>query len=137
MDYADILTTAQEDSLSGIMKALERRIGSQIAVLTVPALNGQTIEELSLTTARAAGLGRATHNDGVLITIAHDDRQMRIEVGTGLEKIINDEIATSIIREDMAPKFREEKFGAGLYLAIEKISKLIVDNETKVGQAPE
>ena len=134
-DYAEILTTEQEDSLLTIMEDLERKIGSQIGILTIATPNGRKIEELSFKTFEATGLGRATHNDGVLITVAYEDRQMRIEVGTGLENILEDEIAARIIRDDMAPKFVESKFGFGLYIAIKKIAKLIEDNEHKIGQA--
>jgi uncharacterized membrane protein YgcG len=102
--------------------------------MTVPSLDGQKIEEFSLKTANATGLGRATHNDGVLITVAYNDRQTRIEVGTGLENILKDEIAAQIIREHMAPKFKEEKFGSGLYVAVQKIVKLIEENERRIGQ---
>lgn len=135
-DYAKILTTDQEDSLTAIMEDLEMKIGSQICILTVPTLEGQKIEELSFKTAEATRLGRATHNDGVLITIAHHDRQVRIEVGTGLENILSDEIAARIIREDMAPKFEDGKYGLGLYVAVNMISNLIINNEDKVGQEP-
>ena len=64
-DDAELLTREQEDSLIAIIEDLEKRIGSQIAVLTVPSLNGQKIEEFSLRTAESTGLGRVTHNDGV------------------------------------------------------------------------
>ena len=132
-DYADILTTEQEDSLTTMMEDLELKIGSQIAILTMLNLNGQKIEEVSLKTADATRLGRVTHNDGVLITIAYEDRRMRIEVGTGLENILTNEIAAEIISEDMAPKFAEGKFNSGLYVAIQKIARLIEANEDKIG----
>jgi uncharacterized protein len=137
MDNANILTAEQEDSLIAIMETLEEKVGSQIAILTVPSLDGQKIEEISLKTANDTGLGRATYNDGVLITVAYQDRQTRIEVGTGLENILKDEIAAQIIREDMAPKFVEEKFGEGLYVAVQRIAKLIEDNEQRIGQGIE
>ena len=136
-DYANILTSEQEDSLTTIMEALESKVGSQIAILTIPSLEGEKIEQVSLRYAEASGLGRAKYDDGVLITFAHGDRQIRIEVGTGLENILKDEIAEKIIREDMAPRFRREKFGSGLLVAVELIAQLIEENESKVGQEPE
>lgn len=87
--------------------------------------------------ADSLGLGRPTYNDGILITIAFKDRMARIEVGTGLENIIKDEIAAEIIREELAPKFREENYGQGLFLVVEEISRLIRDNSHRVGQKPE
>ena len=72
----------------------------------------------------------------MLITIAYEERQMRIEVGTGLENILKDEIAARILKEDMAPKFKEQKFASGLYTAISKIAQMIEANQSKVGQQP-
>lgn len=71
-----------------------------------------------------------------MITISVFDRKARIEVGTGLENIIKDEIAAEIIRKDMAPKFREANYGQGINLAVSKIAKLIRDNEELVGTEP-
>ena len=73
---------------------------------------------------------------GLLITISFLDRKARIEVGTGLENIIKDEVAGEIIREDIAPKFREQNYGRGIYIAVSKIDKLIRDNEKLVGTEP-
>jgi uncharacterized protein len=81
-------------------------------------------------------LGRSTHNDGLLIAIVTMERKIRIEVGTGLENIIKDEVAARIIRDDMAPLFRQEKYGQGIYLAVDKITKLIEENKELVGTQP-
>ena len=81
-------------------------------------------------------LGRSNFNDGLLIAVALKERAIRIEVGYGLEKIIKDEIASRIIREEIGPRFKEEKFYEGLYTAVEKIKKLIEENKDLVGQAP-
>ena len=81
-------------------------------------------------------LGRSTHNDGLLITVSFFDRRARIEVGTGLENIIKDEIAAEIIREDMAPRFREENYGLGIYIGVSRIAKLIRTNEILIGTEP-
>lgn len=136
IDHADILTTEQEDSIFSLIKTLDVNIGSQIAVLTIDSLDGQKIEEFSINFLENVGLGRPTHRDGLLITVAHKDRKVRIEVGIGLENIIKDEVAAKFIREDLAPKFREGKFGNGLYIVSEKIVNLIVDNKEKVGEDP-
>lgn len=134
IDSANILSIQQEDSIVMLIKALEKDIGSQIGVLTIDSLQGERIEEYSFRTASALRLGRATHDDGVLITLSLRDRVVRVEVGEGLELIIKDEIASRLIREQMAPAFQEGKFGQGLYKAIEKMSAMIRENEKLVGQ---
>jgi uncharacterized membrane protein YgcG len=135
-DYANLLSTPQSDSVFNLIKNLESKIGSQIAVLTFDNLNGEKIEEYSFKMADSLRLGRATHNDGILITIALVERRARIEVGLGLENIIKDEIAARILREHMSPKFQEGKFGQGIYSGVDEICKLIVANESLVGQDP-
>jgi uncharacterized membrane protein YgcG len=135
-DHADLLTMQQEDSLFQLIQSLDNEIGSQIAVVTVSSLDGQRIEEYSLDMAERLGLGREKFDDGILITVAAADRKMRIEVGYGLEKIVKDEIASRLNREEMAPSFSENDYAGGLSKAIKKIIKLIKENKELVGQRP-
>jgi uncharacterized protein len=133
-DNADLLTKEQEDDLFRLIQSLENEIGSQIAIMTVVSLEGQPIEEYSLKIFERLGLGRAKFDDGILITVSETDRMMRIEVGYGLEKIVKDEIASRINREEMAPRFKENDYAGGLKKAIEKIITLIKNNKELVGQ---
>ena len=136
IDHANILTTEEEDSIFTLIETLDVNIGSKVAVLTIDSLGGQKIEEFSINFVDSMGLGRPTHRDGLLITVVHKDRKARIEVGIGLENIIKDELAARLIREDLAPKFREGRFGDGLCIVVSKIAKVIADNKEKVGQDP-
>jgi uncharacterized membrane protein YgcG len=86
--------------------------------------------------ANGMGLGRKDYDDGILITVSLADRKTRIEVGPGLEKIIKDEIAARIIREDMGPRFGKDDFFNGIKGAVEKIKTLIEENKELVGQRP-
>lgn len=135
-DYAELLTTVQEDSIFQIIKNLDTEIGSQIGIVTINSLEGHSIEEYSLKFADSLGLGRTEFDDGILITVSVSDRMMRIEVGYGLERIIKDEIASRINREEMAPSFQENDFAGGLTKAVLKIKKLIEDNKELVGIRP-
>lgn len=133
-DNADLLTKEQEDDLFRLIQSLENEIGSQIAIMTVVSLEGQPIEEYSLKIFERLGLGRAKFDDGILIIVSETDRMMRIEVGYGLEKIVKDEIASRINREEMAPSFKENDYAGGLKKAIEKIITLIKNNKELVGK---
>lgn len=135
-DNANVLTIEEEETIFHSMKELEEEIGSQIAIFTIDTIARENIEQFSLRTANTLGIGRKDFDDGILITVAIKNRQMRIEVGYGLEKIIKDEIASRINREDMAPKFKEGDFTGGLTAAVEKIKKLIEENKDLVGQRP-
>jgi uncharacterized protein len=136
MDDANVLTTQEEDIIFSIMQDVERNVGSQIAILTIGTLNGEEIESFSLRMANGMGLGRKDYDDGILITVSLADRKTRIEVGPGLEKIIKDEIAARIIREDMGPRFGKDDFFNGIKGAVEKIKTLIEENKELVGQRP-
>ncbi|MBL7834640.1 MAG: TPM domain-containing protein [Cyclobacteriaceae bacterium] len=136
IDNSYVLTNSQKDSIETLIKKLDQEIGSQIAVLIIDTLGKEKLETFSLRMAEELRLGRSTHNDGLLITIVTMEKKMRIEVGTGLENIIKDEIAGRIIQDDMAPLFRQEKYGQGIYLAVDKISTLIIENRDLVGTEP-
>ncbi len=133
-DLADILTQGQEDSLSHEMKTIERITGAQIAVLTVDSLAGESIESFSLRTANEWQIGRAGHNDGILMTVAMKERSMRIEVGTGLEDVIRDEVAAAIIRDLMVPGFRDGKYFDGLLAAVRNMGIQITVNRRGIPQ---
>jgi uncharacterized protein len=134
IDNAHLLTDEQQSKLIEEILELETNIGSQLAVLTIVSLEGEKIEDYSLRIANTWGLGRKEHDDGVLITVALHDRQARIEVGYGLEKIITDALADQILAEHIVPNFRNQNYYEGLSLAIGKIKTLIEDHKHLVGQ---
>jgi len=135
-DQADIFTTQQEDSIFYLIDKLDKEVGSQIVVLTIDTLNGQDLNEFSNYEFEKRQLGRDKERDGILITVVTKEKSMRIEVGYGLERIIKDEIAAQINREVIAPKFREGKFGPGIYNAVDTIKLLIEKNRGLVGKMP-
>jgi uncharacterized membrane protein YgcG len=136
-DNAYMLSKDQVDSLNYLIKNLEEKTGSQVGIWTQTSLNGQTIEDLAFKTINRLDLGRTPQNDGILIVISLTDREARIEVGTGLENIIKDETTARLLREDLGPNFKLEKYGRGLYVTVDKISKLIADNVKLIGTTPQ
>ena len=135
-DSVSILSGSEEKDLTNEILTFEENVGPQIAIIIVDTLNGEKIEAYSLRNAERMRLGRKEFDDGVLITLSLKDHKVRIEVGYGLEKIIKDEIAARIIREDMIPEFKEQKFYAGLKAALSRIRSLIEENRQLIGQRP-
>lgn len=133
-DRVYLLNQEQKGKLETEIKELQDSIGSQISILIIETLKGEKIEDYSLKVAEEWGIGRKNYNDGVLITVVVSDRQMRIEVGTGLEKILRDEITAKILREEMIPNFKQEKYYEGLSSAIRQIKSLLKDNKDLIGQ---
>jgi uncharacterized membrane protein YgcG len=133
-DETNLLSEEQEQGLFKLIQELEDSIGSQIAIIIVDTLSGEKIEGFAVRKVKELDLGRDVINDGLLIAIVYKAREMRIEIGFGLERIITDEIAAQIIRELMVPKFREQKYYEGIYAAVVKVKNLIEEKKQLIGQ---
>jgi len=133
-DEAKLLTEEQQQKLFDLIIELQENVGSQIAIFTMNSLNGETIENFSLKKVNELKLGRQKEKDGLLVVVALHEREMRIEVGFGLERIVEDQIALRNIREDMAPKFKTGDFYEGLFAGVNKIKGLIENNKDLIGE---
>ncbi len=122
-DTAQLLKAPQAQALEQWLTEYERGSGHQFALLTVPTLQGDPIEDFSMRVADAWKLGSAEEDDGVLMLIAVQDRKMRIEVGYGLEGAIPDALAGRIIRNVLAPSFRKLQYEQGIRSAFEVLMK--------------
>jgi uncharacterized protein len=131
-DQADLFGDGFETRLEERLRVLEEETGAQVAVLTIPSLGGDPIEDFSLRVVETWKLGRAGVDDGVLILIARDDRRMRIEVGYGLEGALTDAQSGRIIDRVMAPRFRQGDFEGGVEGAVEKVAAAIRGEELEL-----
>jgi uncharacterized protein len=113
-DNAQILSPETRQLLTDQLKAHEDRTTNQIAVLTVPTLDGESIEDYAADVFNAWKLGQQDKDNGILIVIAPNDRRMRIEVGYGLEPTLTDALAGRIIRHLMTPKFKNGDYDGGI-----------------------
>ena len=101
-------------SLNDQLLAFEARKGSQVAVLIVPTTNPESIEKYAIRVAEQRKLGRENVGDGAILVVAKDDREVRIEVGYGLEGVLNDATSNHIIDEVTVPRFRQGDFNGGV-----------------------
>ena len=124
-DNAQLLSPQQAAALEQKLKAFEARKGSQLAVLTLPTTRPETIEQYSIRVAEAWKLGRKNVDDGVLLLVAVDDRQVRIEVGRGLEGVLPDAVARRIIDEHVIPRFKARDMAGGIDVAVDRMIKVI------------
>jgi uncharacterized protein len=134
-DEAKVLSAGFVSQLEQLLKAHEDSTSNQIAVLIVPALNGEILEEYTLKVAEAWKLGQAKNDNGVLLFIAIEDRKARIEVGEGLEGPLPDAICNQIIRNELAPHFRKDDYEGGVLAASRAIIKAI-EGEYQVDVTP-
>lgn len=124
-DDAGLLTTDQEQGLEREIQNYAKETSNQIAILIISSLGDTPIEDVSLEVARAWGIGQKEKNNGILLLISRDDRQVRLEVGYGLEGVIPDIIAKGIIDRDITPNFREAQYAQGLHEALDALKKHI------------
>jgi uncharacterized protein len=124
-DLTGTLSPSQIASLDQSLRAFEARKGSQVAVLIIATTEPETIEQYSIRVADAWKLGRKGVDDGAIFLIAKNDRNMRIEVGRGLEGALPDVIAKRIIRDDVTPHFRTGEFYLGILAGTDRIMRTI------------
>jgi uncharacterized protein len=120
-DRTGTLTEAQRGALESKLASYETQSGNQVVVLMVPSTKPEPIEAYSIRVAEAWKIGRKGSDNGVLFLVAKDDRKMRIEVGYGLEGTLTDAMSRRIIAEDVAPRFRDNQFAAGIDAGVDRI----------------
>jgi uncharacterized protein len=124
-DYAGVLSSPVKQRLEALATELDRKTGSQLAIVTVNSLQGKPIEDFSVNLATRWGIGRKDKGDtGVLLVLAIQDRQNRMEVGYGIEPVITDGRAGSILR-DMQPLLRAGDYDGALLQAAGQIAAII------------
>jgi len=132
-DLAGLFSAPAVASMETDLESLETETGAQVAVLTIPSLEGQVLEDFSMNVVESWQLGQQGSDNGVLILIARDDRKIRIEVGYGLEGVLPDILCGRIIDNAMKPAFRQGDFSEGTQRAVEIVAGLVRgDPETSV-----
>lgn len=114
VDRAGVIPEDVERRITDRLAAYEQRTGHQVAVLTVPSLEGDPIEDFSVRVVEAWRLGTEGRDDGMLLLLAVQDREVRVEVGYGLEGAVPDVVASRVIREVMVPRLRQGDYAAAV-----------------------
>ena len=123
-DLADVINPATRQKIELLATEVEQKTGSQIAVVTVNSLEGQTREDYAVDLYKHLGVGSKKENKGVLILLAPKERQYRIEVGYGLEPVINDARAGDVGRA-MLPDLRKGDYSAAALTATSEVAQYI------------
>ena len=125
MDTAGMMQPQAREQLNQHLLQYSREKGSQIVVLTVPAIAPETTFEYSARVMQEWQLGRAEQNDGILLLLVRDERKSFLAVGRGLEGAIPDVYARRILDEVMAPHLRAGNTDDGINAAVGQVEKLI------------
>lgn len=113
-DGAQVLSEETEQYILNSSRELESKTGAQIVVVTIPSLEGRSLEEYATELFRQWGIGDAKKNNGLLLLCAVEDRQFRVEVGYGLEGDLPDGKTGRIQDSYIIPLLREDEFDAGI-----------------------
>ncbi len=126
-DDANVFSETELLFMRNKLSAFEEETTNQIVVLTINDLKGETIESYAYEVFNKNELGREDVDNGVLILFSKNDREVRIEVGMGLESYITDALASRVIRNTMVPRFKEEKYFKGIDVATDQIIDFLKD----------
>ncbi len=124
-DYAGALTPGERSALEQKLVQWEATSRNQIVVAIFRSLEGESLEAYSIRLAQAWRVGQKGLDNGVIFLVFLDDRKMRIEVGYGLEANLTDAITSSILRDAVAPRFREGRLADGIAAGLDAIERAI------------
>lgn len=125
VDNADMISAQDEQRLVAQLSTFETQTTNQLVVVTLPDLQGYTIEEFGYQLGREWGIGQAQQNNGVLLLVASAERKVRIEVGYGMEGVLTDALASQIIHTIIVPQFKSGNFSGGIVAGSEAIMTVL------------
>ena len=125
VDQAGILSESVEGQLSAAFKRHETQTSNQVVVATINDLGSKTIAQYGYMLGRHWGIGQEGKNNGLILLISKHDRELRIEVGYGLEGLMTDALATSIVHHTIAPFFKRGDFDGGVIAGSNQILEVL------------
>jgi uncharacterized protein len=127
-DFANLIPSADEQTMTAIISEVQEKTGAEIAVVTVQSMSPYpTIADFGIALADEWGVGSAENDDGVILMLALNERQVRIEVGYGLEGAITDGRAGEILDDYVTPYLSSGDYGTGFANGVAVIAEEIAD----------
>lgn len=131
-DFANVVDVESKARISALIDTIGKKSSIEITIVTIPAMEEYGlagIEEAAVKLFEEWGVGKKGKDNGILILASIKDKKIRIEIGYGLESQITDGAAGEIIRQDIAPFFKQGRYGHGFYNGLAAIAeKLNVGN---------
>jgi uncharacterized protein len=129
-DTAELLSDDTKQELESLLRQHEDSTSNQVVVLTITSLESESIEEYAIRVVDTWKLGQKGKDNGVLLLVAKDDRQVRIEVGRGLEGELTDALSAQIIRREIVPNFKGGDYDRGVRAGVDAILGAIAGSYT-------
>lgn len=130
-DETGLFNSKDHQTINNMLRDIEKETSNQVYIAIINGLEGKKIDEFTFELANRIRIGQRIKNNGVLIVLALKDRMVRIEVGYGLENVLTDSIAGSIIDEQMIPFFKKGDFRTGMFSGVKSIRKKLLDKDIK------
>ena len=134
-DYAKIIRDSDEREIEEYLASLEQSTGIQIAVLTMPSLDGEDIASFGIKVADKWQLGDKEKDNGALLLVAYAEHDLRIEVGDGLEGSLTDAKCGLILRNVIIPEFKTGNYSAGIKKGVMNMGGIASGDETAVSKS--
>jgi len=120
-DFADVMDFATEQGLESKLREYRDKTSIEIAVAIVDSLGGVTVDEYALNLFNKWGVGDSVKNNGILVLVAPNEREMKIEVGYGMEPDLTDLQAGRVINYVIIPYFKDGKMAEGVVAGVDAI----------------
>src|SRR5262245_40920505 len=134
VDDADLLSPADRAELNAELEALEGKSSDQVVVVTLPSLQGFTIEDFGYQLGRHWGIGTQEKDNGALLIVAPNERKVRIEVSRGLEPILTDAMSNVIINGAIVPRFRTGDYASGIKEGVKGIELVLTGDAAELAE---
>ena len=131
-DAAGILGPTEADLLNRKLADFEQSSGAQFIIYILPSLQGDAVEDFTIRAVEKWKAGQKKYDNGLVLFVFVQDRKARVEVGYGLEGTITDALASRVIREQLAPAFRQNQYAQGLNAAADELMARIRKGEAPV-----
>lgn len=122
-DFTNTLSFQEWQQLDLLLKSFEDSTSTQVVILMINSLEGESIEDYANKTFTENKIGKAKKDNGVLLVIAKQDHKMRIEVGYGLEGALTDALSSQIIRQEITPYFKADNYFGGIVTGVDAIMR--------------
>jgi uncharacterized protein len=136
MDLTGTLSADERSSIDAKLVEFERARGSQVAVLLVPSIGTEPIEDFATRVTDQWQLGRKGVDDGVLLVVAKEQRKLRIQTGRGVQGTLTDALSKRIVSDVIAPHFRNGDFAGGIDAGVDAIMKAVQGEELPLPEPP-
>ncbi len=124
-DAAGILDEAEEQQIEEVIQIFRDQTSNEIAVVIVNSLDGEPIVDAAIEIGRKWGVGTKENDNGIVLLVGYEDREMFLAVGYGLEGAVPDLAAKGVIEQDIVPQFRDGAYGVGIAKGVDSLIKLI------------